>query len=202
MLIMGHMFSDSVHLDIFYWMPTLWIPIKTLKLCSGMKLSFLETFWSFWVLFLKFVRQEQNSVKSAVNFSSLLRQTPFDYFTQCWLVGTGNITGLVRYIDTVPFNPFRWGFPQVHAIFSYTCAVCYLTESPSRTLDIQGTFSVLIPTLWYPLLWMVPSLVPLDSQLCFPTQGFPWTKLPTPPTPLHAPCSVLMVVIENNGSGA
>ena len=78
----------SVSMD---WFSSLWImssclfviPIILFELRSGKQLSYLDMVWSFWILFLRFVRQVQSTAHSRANYSLLQRQDLPEYSTQC-----------------------------------------------------------------------------------------------------------------------
>lgn len=118
--------------------------------------------------------KDQNSFKSVVNFPSLLRQDPFDCFTQCWLVGIGNIVGLLRKVGIIPFNSLKgcplsmtWLNPQAeHCRYPgpFFCADPYPLVLPSvkcAIIALPGHSTLSLPPRESPeLTWL-----PLPSML-------------------------------------
>lgn len=59
------------------------IPINILVFCSRIQISYLETIWVSWYLFLNLGRWDQSSLSFTAYFSLLLRQCPFEFSTWC-----------------------------------------------------------------------------------------------------------------------
>lgn len=79
---------------IFYWVPDIvnftslsavyfYISINIPELCSGMRLTYLETDWSFQALLFRFVRWDQSSAYFRANYFPLPRQDPSGCSAQC-----------------------------------------------------------------------------------------------------------------------
>lgn len=174
-----------LHVYIFYWIvdivnfTLLDIPINILEFCSGI-LSYLETIWSFRILFLSLVKQSeatfslmlilpQNWSKTLLSILHIVSHELWHF--PLWLVIIGTVLRPLWAIEIAPSNPSRWLFFWLHVIFSYAYNNQYsiedsvVEEEVGCSSDIWISLSVQLPLLRYSALWILATLASLNLQL-------------------------------------
>lgn len=160
----------------------------SIKIYSGMWLSYLETIWSIQVLLLRYARWYQNSIKSKVNYSSVMSQNPFWvlypmpyelWSCPAWLVGTIHIpmwVPVTLFSDTLKwfFLSLKY-FPHTHAPNSTPLNIRMELRSLNSPPCSPLSSGTLYPEL---LLFLIPSYPGSISPTQRVHQALPGVPLP------------------------
>lgn len=112
-----------------------YIPKNTLELCCGTQLSYLKSFWFFWILLLRYVRQNQGRIYPRANYFHYWGKTGLHtaanpnelqgFPVQLWgLVVMGALPGLCKHWELLPWIlscgsfPSLEGLPHTHALIT------------------------------------------------------------------------------------
>lgn len=177
-----------VCLVIFYWMLGIvnfkvlgagyfCAPINIFWALSWMQLSHLEAVWSFRVLFMNFVRRDQNSVWSKARDSSPLGQDPSERSAMphelwgfpFWLVETGTVWPV--WTQDSPSNPSGWLLPWPRGL-SQACSDQTWGDPTVLRRTLSGT-SLISDALSYEFHFHAPRLSAIAPQLREPAKLCP-----------------------------